>query len=60
VDNLTVKGAAFIQNGATSTMPLHIIGAYSSASFMLSDDGAGGSVTSVPPVSSGSAIAPPH
>jgi autotransporter passenger strand-loop-strand repeat protein len=52
-------GTVSVTDGVHTTL-LKVIGAYTSASFKLSNDGGGGTLITDPPVSSGVAGAPPH
>jgi autotransporter passenger strand-loop-strand repeat protein len=53
------SGTLMVTDG-TTTVQLHLIGAYTVGSFKTSADGTGGTIITDPPVSSGSGAAPPH
>ncbi len=54
-----MSGTLTVTDG-THTARLTMLGSYVAANFHLADDGHGGTLVNDPPVSSGSAIAPPH
>jgi hypothetical protein len=52
-------GTVAITDGLHTTL-LNVIGAYTVASFKLSNDGTGATLITDPPISSGAGIASPH